>query len=211
MPHFCTECHTHKTGQNRQSSCVWGPDTTSWTRSCISNSTVCYPPSSPLKMQKTTQHMYRQFHPPHASPSSPVKMQNRPRNTCTGSSIDPPSSPVKMQNRLHNTCTGSSIHLMPSPIFPSKDAEPTTQHIPQGCRNHQLLRKEIWLILAGAEILWEEDGFWFGFKRWQGWVMSMVLWEWIPNVGSKARERVKAMSLAFVLLDFQHVGVRRRA
>ena len=33
----------------------------------------------------------------------------------------------------------------------------------------------------------------------------------IPNVGSKAREGAKAMSLAFVLLDFQHVGVRRSA
>ena len=41
--------------------------------------------------------------------------------------------------------------------------------------------------------------------------MSKVLWERIPNVGSKARECAKAMSLAFVLLDFQHAGVRRRA
>ena len=40
--------------------------------------------------------------------------------------------------------------------------------------------------------------------------MSEVLWELIPNVGSKAREGAKAMSLAFVLLDFLHVGVRRR-
>ena len=38
--------------------------------------------------------------------------------------------------------------------------------------------------------------------------MSKVLWEWISNVGSKARESTKAMSLAFVLLDFQHAGVR---
>ena len=30
-------------------------------------------------------------------------------------------------------------------------------------------------------------------------------------MGSKAREGAKAMSLAFVLLDFQHAGVRRRA
>ena len=30
-------------------------------------------------------------------------------------------------------------------------------------------------------------------------------------MGSKAREGVKAMSLAFVLLDFQHAAVRRRA
>ena len=51
------------------------------------------------------------------------------------------------------------------------------------------------------EILWEEEGFQFGFKRWQGWAVSEVLWEWIPNVGSKAREGAKAMSLAFVLLE----------
>ena len=30
-------------------------------------------------------------------------------------------------------------------------------------------------------------------------------------MGSKAREGAKAMSLAFVLLDFQHGGVRTRA
>ena len=67
------------------------------------------------------------------------------------------------------------------------------------------------LILVRMEILWEKDGFQFGFKRWQGWAVSNVLWEWIPNVGSKAREGSEAMNLAFVLLDFQHAGVRRRA
>ena len=41
--------------------------------------------------------------------------------------------------------------------------------------------------------------------------MSKVLWECIPNVGSKAREGAKAMSLAFVMLDFQHAGGRSRA
>ena len=40
--------------------------------------------------------------------------------------------------------------------------------------------------------------------------MSKVLWELIPNVGSKAREGAKAMSLAFVLLDFQHAGVTEK-
>ena len=60
-----------------------------------------------------------------------------------------------------------------------------------------------WVLkLAGVEILWEEEGFQFGFKRWQCWAVSKVLWEWISNVGSKAREIVKAMSLAFVLLLF---------
>ena len=42
----------------------------------------------------------------------------------------------------------------------------------------------IWvLILVGVEILWEEEGFMFGFKRWQGWAVSKVLWEWLicPN------------------------------
>ena len=65
------------------------------------------------------------------------------------------------------------------------------------------------LILVRMEILWEE-GFQFGFERWQGWAVSKVLWEWIPNVGPKAREGAEAMSHVFVLLDFQHSGVRRR-
>ena len=34
---------------------------------------------------------------------------------------------------------------------------------------------------------------------------------YFPNVGSKARESTKATSLTFVLLDFQHVCVRKRA
>ena len=41
------------------------------------------------------------------------------------------------------------------------------------------------LILVAAEILWEEEGFQFGFKRWQGWRVSKVLWEWIPNTYKK--------------------------
>ena len=67
------------------------------------------------------------------------------------------------------------------------------------------------LILVMMEMLWEEEGFQFGFKRWQSWAVSKVLWEWILNMGSKAREGAEALSLAFVLLDFQHAGVRRRA
>ena len=59
------------------------------------------------------------------------------------------------------------------------------------------------LILVRMEILWEEEGFHFGFKRRQGWAVSKTLWEWIPNGGSKAREGAKARSLAFVSLDCQ--------
>ena len=66
-------------------------------------------------------------------------------------------------------------------------------------------------LLVGAEVLWEEEGFLFGFKSWQAWAVSKVLWEWIPNVvSSKAKESAKAMSLAFVLCDFL-AGVRRKA
>jgi len=40
-------------------------------------------------------------------------------------------------------------------------------------------------------------------------VSSTNLWEQIPNVGFKAREScAKAMTLAFVLLDFEHVGIQ---
>ena len=38
-----------------------------------------------------------------------------------------------------------------------------------------------------------------------------VLLELIPNIGSKVSESVQALSLAFVLLDFEHAGIRRRA
>ena len=41
--------------------------------------------------------------------------------------------------------------------------------------------------------------------------MSKLLLECIPNAGSKARKCAKAKCLAFVLLDFQHAGVSRRA
>ena len=36
------------------------------------------------------------------------------------------------------------------------------------------------LILIGVEILWEEEGFQYGFKRWQSLAVSKVFWEWIP-------------------------------
>ena len=44
------------------------------------------------------------------------------------------------------------------------------------------------LVLVRMEILGEEEAFHFGFKRWQGWAVSKILWEWIPNVGSKRCE-----------------------
>ena len=37
------------------------------------------------------------------------------------------------------------------------------------------------LILAGAEILWEEEGFKFGFKRGQGWAVQPFAW-WLIYV-----------------------------
>ena len=66
------------------------------------------------------------------------------------------------------------------------------------------------LIVVGAKILWEEEGFQFGFKHWQSWAVSKVLWVWIPNVGSEAREGVKATSCAFALLDFSACGCQKK-
>ena len=66
------------------------------------------------------------------------------------------------------------------------------------------------LISVGVEILWEEEGFQFGFKRWRGWVMSKVLWEWIPNVGPKARESTKAMTCIFIA-GFSACGCRKKS
>ena len=86
----------------------------------------------------------------------------------------------------------------------------THMHACRHTHTHMTSRNRV-LILVWVEILWEEEGFQLGFKRWQGWAVPTVLLEWIPNVGSKAREGAKAMGLAFVLLDFQHAGVRRRA
>ena len=57
-------------------------------------------------------------------------------------------------------------------------------------------------------------GFCFVFARdeiWHGWAVSKVLWKWSPNVVSKAVKSAKAMGLAFVLLDFQYAGGRKRA
>ena len=33
----------------------------------------------------------------------------------------------------------------------------------------------------------------------------------IPNIGSKVSESAKAVSLEFVLLDFEHAGIQKRA
>ena len=49
------------------------------------------------------------------------------------------------------------------------------------------------LILDGVEVLWEKESFQFGFKRWWDWPVPTVLWEQIPNAGSKVRESAKDM------------------
>ena len=74
----------------------------------------------------------------------------------------------------------------------------------------QFLTKKWLLKLTGTEVLWKKEGFQFHFKRWKSWALRDVLREWIPNIGSKVSESAKAMSLVFVLLDFEHVGIWRR-
>ena len=123
-----------------------------------------------------------------------------------------------------NALSAHMIHVDLNTIFCTcVEHSPTVLYMEMHARMHShthththththIMTSRNWvLILVRVEILWEEDGFQFGFKRWQGWAVSKVLWEWIPNVGSKAREGAEAMSPAFVLLDFQHAGVRRRA
>ena len=107
----------------------------------------------------------------------------------------------------------SWIHINLNTIFYTyvEDSPTKTIYIKHYMDTHNDCSRNWVLILVWVEILWEEEGFQFGFNRWQSWVVSKVLWEWIPNVGFKAREGAKAMRLAFVLSDFQHVGVRRRA
>ena len=61
------------------------------------------------------------------------------------------------------------------------------------------------------EVLWKNKGFQVRLKRCKSWALPDVLWEWIPNIGSKISESAKAVSLAFVLLDFEHAGILRRA
>ena len=112
---------------------------------------------------------------------------------------------------LINALSAHMIHINLNMIFYTHVKHSPTKTIYTHTHTHTDCSRNWVLILVRMEILWEEEGFQFGFKRRQGWAMSKVLWEWIPNVGSKARESAEAMSLAFVLLDFQHAGVRRRA
>ena len=64
----------------------------------------------------------------------------------------------------------------------------THTHTHTHAHAHADCRRNWVLIWVGAKILREEEGFQFGFKRWQGWAVSKVLWVWIPNVRSTARE-----------------------
>ena len=93
---------------------------------------------------------------------------------------------------LYHTCTCTHTH--------------THTHTLTHSHTHECSRN--WVLILFAVKIWRaEEGFQSGFKRWQGWALFKVLWVWIPNVGSKAREGVKAMSLAFVLLDFHYFSM----
>ena len=77
--------------------------------------------------------------------------------------------------------------------YTEKHALHTHTHTHNDCSRNWVL------ILVGIKILWEEDGFQFGFKRWKDWAVSKVLWEWIAGVGSKAR----AFTASSVHLSFK--------
>ena len=43
------------------------------------------------------------------------------------------------------------------------------------------------------EVLWKKEGFQVRLKRCKSWALPDVLWEWIPNIGSKVSESAKAI------------------
>ena len=59
---------------------------------------------------------------------------------------------------IHQTCT----HARPHPHAHT--------HTHNDCSRNWLL------ILVWTEIVWEEEGFQFGFKRWHGWAASKASW-----------------------------------
>ena len=95
---------------------------------------------------------------------------------------------------LINALSAHIIHINLNMIFYTHVEHSPTKN-KNALQRHTLTVAETTTIRM--EILREEEGFQFGFKRWQGWAVSKVLWEWISNVGSKARENAKATSLAF--------------
>ena len=45
----------------------------------------------------------------------------------------------------------TKFHLVSSPMCPCGEAEQTAQHVLQDCRNHRLLREEIWPTPAALQ------------------------------------------------------------
>ena len=76
------------------------------------------------------------------------------------------------------TKTNHTKHHMERPPYTHTH---THTHARTHARTHNDCSRNWVLILVGAKILWEKEGFQFGFKRCQGWAASKVLWEWIPN------------------------------
>ena len=76
---------------------------------------------------------------------------------------------------------------------------------------HDDYSRNLVLILVGVEILWEEEGFQSGFTIWQGWAVSKVLSEWIPNVVSKARKKCKSHDSCVCIAGFSACGCRKKS
>ena len=87
----------------------------------------------------------------------------------------------------------------------------TRTHAHTHTHTHNDIHENWVLIPAGEEVLWGEEGFQFGFKRWQSWALSKLFREGVPNAGYKVRERAKATSLAFVLLDFSACRCQKKS
>ena len=59
-----------------------------------------------------------------------------------------------------------------------------------------------WEIFVRSEILWEEEGFQFGFKRWQGWAVSKVLWEVNSKCGVQSKRKCGSHESCVCIVGF---------
>jgi len=86
-------------------------------------------------------------------------------------------------------------------VYYTEEGEEEKSALHTHAHTHTDCSRNCVLILVGWKYCEKRKVFSLALKKWQGWTVSQVLWECVPNVGSKEREGVKATSLAFVLLD----------
>ena len=144
------------------------------------------------------------FSPPHHKPTSngPVVQSDLPLNTIraalaisncmwlqdgdtdTACSLPPWIIIMYIYDALINALSAGMIHVNLNMIFYTRvEHSPTktlcikyyTEKQTHAPHTYNDCSRKWVQILAGMKILWEEEGFLFGFKRWQGWAVSKCL------------------------------------